>query len=520
MRAKELGRGEEGFVAWDEARGTALRYDPAAREYETPPVRLALQGEFFVAGREGPIRCRPAFDAYAAVCRAMSPERAAGITGISAEAIRAVAQTLWHYRPVAHWTWTGIEQHSNATQTDRAIAILHALTGSIDIAGGNLHFAQVPVNDVSGAELRTTAQMNKALGLTARPLGLAKSGWILSEDLYRAILDAEPYRVRGLVGFGLNPLLSHADAARGAAALRRLEVHVHSDLYLTPTAAYADIVLPVASAWEREGLRVGFGLDQEACELVQLRPAVIAPRGEARADIDSVFELAVRLGLGKHFWDGAVDSALDHYLAPSGLNVTALRAAPRGIRVPLETVYEKHRHNGFATPSGKVEIFSTTLRQIGQPPIPEFRTPYAESTGFPLTLTSAKTPLYCHSQYRNLARLRRLEPDPVAELSPSTAAEHDLAPGDWMQIATPHAQFRVRARFNPGLADGVVAAEHGWWQACPELRLPGYDPLASDGANLNLAIGVEAADPVSGAAPHRCYPCRIEKLVSAAAAES
>lgn len=442
----------------------------------------------------------------------MSPELAAEVTGVEATAIREAARLLWQHRPVAHYTWTGLEQHSNATQTDRAIAILHALTGSIDVPGGNLHLAQVPVNDVSGSDLRDPRQLEKALGLGERPLGLGKSGWILSDDLYRAIIDEQPYRVRGLVGFGANLLLSHADAARGAEALRQLEFHVQTDLYLTPTAAFADIVLPVASAWEREGLRVGFGLDQQACELVQFRPAVVAPRGETRADIDVVFDLAVRLGLGNQFWRGDVTAALDHHLAPSGLSLEALRANPGGIRVPLKTAYEKYRDAGFATPSRKVEIFSTVLSSIGEPPLPEFHAPFARAPGFPLTLTSAKSPLYCHSQHRNIARLRRLEPDPVAELSPGTAAAYGIGNGDWLAIATPRSRVRARAQFNATLADGIVAARHGWWQSCTELDLPGYDALDTDGANINLAIGIEAADPVSGAAPHRCYPCQIERL--------
>jgi anaerobic selenocysteine-containing dehydrogenase len=512
LRAAALAAGGDGFVAWDEGRGQPLLYEPSTRAYDLPPIRLALSGRFTVAGREGPIPCRPAFELYAGQCRAMSPEVASKITGIEAGAIREAARLLWEHRPVAHYTWTGLEQHSNATQTDRAVAILHALTGSIDVAGGNLQLARVPVNDVSGNELRDPRQWRKALGLSERPLGLGTSGWILSDDLYRAIIDAEPYRVRGLVGFGANLLLSHADAARGAEALRRLEFHVQTDLYLTPTAAFADIVLPVASAWEREGLRVGFGLDQDACELVQFRPAAVAPRGEARSDIDIVFDLAVRLGLGNQFWQGDVAAALDHHLAPSGLSLNALRANPRGIRVPLKTTYEKYRDVGFSTPSGKLEIFSSVLPAIGESPLPEFRAPFAEATGFPLTLTSAKSPLYCHSQHRNLARLRRLEPDPVAELSPATAAARGIGEGDWLAIATPRGRVRARAQLNAALADGIVAARHGWWQACPELELPGYDALDSAGANLNLAIGVEAVDPVSGAAPHRCYPCQIEKL--------
>ena len=70
----------------------------------------------------------------------------------------------------------------------------------------------------------------------------------------------------------------------------------------------------------------------------------------------------------------------------------------------------------------------------------------------------------------------------------------------------------MRARLSSTLADGIVAAQHGWWQGCPELGLPGYDALDPDGANINLAIGVDAVDPVSGAAAHHCFPCQIEKL--------
>ena len=85
---------------------------------------------------------------------------------------------------------------------------------------------------------------------------------------------------------------------------------------------------------------------------------------------------------------------------------------------------------------------------------------------------------------------------------------------------TPKGRVRARARLVASLADGVVGAQHGWWQACAELGLPGYDPLSEDGANINLVIGDEVVDPVSGAAPHRSYPCEIEKLVEHAIASA
>jgi anaerobic selenocysteine-containing dehydrogenase len=188
-------------------------------------------------------------------------------------------------------------------------------------------------------------------------------------------------------------------------------------------------------------------------------------------------------------------------------------AADRAARHPgaARTTLPKIPSGRFATPSGKVEIFSAALQEIGEAPLPEFRAPTSDPR-FPLALTSAKTPLYCHSQHRNLPRLRRLAPDPIAEMSPATADARGIGNGDWIVIATPRGRVRARARFNGTLGDGIVAAQHGWWQACPELGLPGYDPLDEAGANVNLAIGTETVDPVSGAAPHRCYPCDIEKL--------
>ena len=129
-------------------------------------------------------------------------------------------------------------------------------------------------------------------------------------------MDGTPYRVRGMVGFGGNMLVSQAGAAAARAALARLDFLVWADLFLTPTAALADVVLPVSSAWEREGLRVGFGPTHEGEMLIQLRRAVVEPRGETRSDTWIACELARRLGLGKEFFDGDVDAGHGFMLAP------------------------------------------------------------------------------------------------------------------------------------------------------------------------------------------------------------
>ena len=103
--------------------------------------------------------------------------------------------------------------------------------------------------------------------------------------------------------------------------------------------------------------------------MVEFRPALVPPRGEARGDIDIVFDLAVRLGFGEHFWNGDVEAGLRHHLAPSGVTLEILRSKPLGIRIPLKTAYRKYQQVGFATPSGKLEILSPALQAIGQPPL-------------------------------------------------------------------------------------------------------------------------------------------------------
>ena len=508
-------------VAWRTGEGAPEAVDPGAPAGPGPGpgARWALEGSFRVRTAAGEVACRTAFSRYRDLCREYPPERVERITGVPARQVRAAARLLWESRPVAYYAWSGVGQHTNATQTDRAISLLYALTGSRGRRGGNVEFAAVPAGDVSGAELPAPAA--PTLGIRERPLGPPRSGWCTSRDFYRAVLEREPYPVRGLVAFGANLLVSHAAAARGAEALRCLDFYVHADLYLNPTAEHADLVLPVSTAWEREALRVGFEITQEANALVQLRPAAVAARGESRSDGWIAFALAERLGLGDRFWGGDMDAGYREWLAPSGITLEALRARPEGVRWEgLVTRYEPHRaKGGFATPSRRVEIWSETFRRHGQDPLPGYVPPAVGAerrpdlaARYPLVLSSAKPHLYCHGQHRNLPKLRRRLPDPLVEVHPDTAAARGIADGDWVGIRTPTGQVRARARFRESLAPDVVAAQHGWWQHCEALGLPGYPAHGEGSANVNLLIDDLESDPISGSAPHRSYLCEIEPL--------
>jgi anaerobic selenocysteine-containing dehydrogenase len=513
------------YVAWSEATGHTLLYDPATGGYEGAQSEPALFGTYTIETAQGKIVCQPAFELVAELCRGYSPEQVEAICGVEREQVESAARMLWEARPVAYYAWSGVEMQTNATQIARAIAQLYTLTGSFDALGGNVLFPSVPTAKANGKELLPAELRAQTLGLRERPLGPPRMGHVTTDELYQGILEKQPSVVHGLVGFGANLLLSHANGLRGRKALSALDFYVHADLFMNPTAGLADIVLPVASPFECQALKIGFLVSPEAQSLVQLRQPVVEPRGEARSDIEIVFSLAKRLGLGASFWDGDIQAAYRYQLGPSGISLESLRQQPGGVRVPLQTRYRKFGEQvdgvprGFNTPTRKIEFYSQTMLERSYPPLPEYEEPRMsplsrpELAGrYPLILTCAKNTLFCESQHRALPSLRRQAMDPEVELHPLAAAERSIHPGDWVSVETPEGSIRARARLNNTLKPDVVCGQHGWWQACTELGAPGYDPFGPEGANFNLIIGNQEIDPISGSVPHRAYLCQVRRV--------
>ena len=514
------------MLAWDRAAARLVPYDASTGQYDGDGASLALDGEYPVATLDGEVICHPVFELYARLCRRYPPETIEAICRIPRTQVEEAARLIWHARPVSYYAWSGHEQHANVTQTARAMSLLYALTGCFDQPGGNVLLPVPPAAPITGEELPAAQHMAPTLGLAERPLGPARWNHVTTRDLYRAILQGKPHPVRAMIGFGANILLAHADGGHGREALAALDFYAHADLFMNPTAELADVVLPVASAFEREALKMGFEISEEAQSLIQFRPAVVPPPGEARPDTDIVFDLAARLGLGALFWDGDIDAAYRHQLVLSGVTLEQLRATPGGVRVPLQTRHEKHAEpdangvpRGFATPSRRVQFYSQTFLDHGYAPLPDFEEPQVGpatrpdlSSRFPLILTSAKPTLFCQSQHRALPSLRQRAPYPELELHPAAARRRGVANGDWVSIETPEGSIRARARLNDSLDPDVVVGEHGWWQACTQIGAPGYDPFGSDGANFNLIIGPAALDPVSGTASHRSYLCEVQRV--------
>jgi anaerobic selenocysteine-containing dehydrogenase len=391
----------EDLLAWDAAQNELVAYSIPRQTYERNEKKeLDASLELILVTGEN-IRCRSAFGLYRDLCDAYPPDRVEQLTWVDGRHVTEAARLLYASRPVSYYAWSGVGQHTNATQTDRAISLLMALTGTFDAPGGNVEFARPTVRDVKGAEFLSPEQRTKCIELKRSPLGPGRNGWVGSDALYDAILYGDPYPIRELVNFGRNFLINHADSERGARALSNLEFFVHCDVMMTPTASLADIFLPVNTPWEREALRVGFEGSQAAANLVQFRQAVTESAGESRSDAFIVFELAARLGFGGLFWDGDVDAGLNYILAPLNLTLEHLRARPGGISIPGRPHYFRYRQDGFKTHTGKIEIFSEVFRNAAEHPLPDFvepaMSPYnTGSDEFPLVLTSAKVVHYCH----------------------------------------------------------------------------------------------------------------------------
>jgi len=363
------------------------------------------------------------------------------------------------------------------------------------------------------------------IGRERKPLGPpAKPGNCAAYDIFTAVLEGRPYPVKALLNFGSNTIMSTGDSQRAREAFRALDFAVAAELFMTPTAELCDYVLPATSFLEMANTSNDFKHRQQGKLHVQYRPAVVQPLAERRSDTWVVFELAKRLGLGGKFWHGDIDAAYEHELAPTGLSLTQLKSAPGGITVSAQPRYQKFstvdqsgKPRGFNTPDRRVAIYSHAFAAHGFAPLPEYVEPMMSPVSrpdiageYPLVLTNAKFTTYIHSQLRGLPSLRKASPHPTADIHPDTAVRYGIENKAWMIIESPRGSIRAKARVSDAIAPGIVCCQHGWWQECKELDLPGYDSFGDGSANPSLLIGSDIADPISGSLPHRSFLCRVK----------
>ncbi len=513
------------FVIWDQESGSPATYDPQTLATNPTHARAALTGRYTVQLADGrKVEARPAFDLFQQRIAPYTPEKTAERTGISPDLARRAVRLFATTNPSCYYTYNGIEQHANSMQTNRAVCLFYALTGNLDKRGGNVRFPKAAANDVEGRNLLSPEQANKRLGFAERPLGPTKTGKVQAYEAYKAILTGKPYPVRGFLSFGGDIILSNGDTEMGRRALQALDLYVQTEFYETPAARYADYLLPASTPWESWNVRTSFEQGAATSAYMQYRSQLISPQHDTRPDLEIIFDLAMRMGFGEQFWSGELEKAFDYILEPSGVTLAQLKSRPGGITVPLEVKYQKHLKNGFKTPSRKVEIYSLAFAQHGYDPLPGYRVPEAifgaeTLREYPFTLTTAKAINFCHGQHRSIPSLRRKIQEPFAEINPQDAQRHGVREGDLIRVETRVSAITLKATLNPQLPDKIVRVMHGWWQGCPELGLPAYDPFSPAGANVNLIMKNDIIDPITGSVPHRSYPCRIARVAAVSAAD-
>jgi anaerobic selenocysteine-containing dehydrogenase len=437
-----------------------------------------------------------------------SPERVEAITWVPAEKIRAAASLYARSAPAGIQWGNGIDHGVNSFQTARAIAILRAITGNLGIPGGESQWF-VPLAALADEQPIPMSKLpadrwERRIGLEYKTLPSLKR--VLPQRIIKTILDEDPYPIRVLCVHGSNPLLSFSNARETYRALNKVDFLVVADLFMTPTAALADVVLPVTSYLEFDS--VVSPPYSNAAILVQQQVTRV---GECRSDYEILAELAKRLGLGEHFWD-TEELCGDVVLKPAGLSFRELKQVGS---IPGSKHYREHLTGDFDTPSGKVELYSSRLETWGFDPLPRYQeppeSPYSApdlAREYPLVLTSAKSAPYRHSGGRQIATLRAVHVEPVIGINPETAGKLGIADGDPVHIETSRGRIKQKAVLTNGLDPRVVVADYDWW-------FPEKGPADLYGwAESNINILTDSDPPYNremGSTNLRGILCRVYK---------
>ncbi|MFC1535024.1 molybdopterin-dependent oxidoreductase [Thermodesulfobacteriota bacterium] len=446
------------------------------------------------------------FDELRTHIKAYPPQKVAELTWVPAHLIKEAARLYATSGPACIGWGNGLDQTPDSFQANRALAILMAVTGNLDIQGGEVAgftsgFRWCDAESDKGRiRGRWSAQMELRDRLTPErrkgrvsPHLLPDFRYVTPSAFYKSVLDGEPYPIRAAFVQASNPLSSWCNVRKARDAFTKLDFLIVSDLFMTPTAALADILFPAASFLEFDGIRMGPGGG-----LAQLQRKVTQV-GECRSDHEILNGLAKRLGLGEFFWDN-LQGVWDYILEPTGITFEQL-CDMGGFKEKRPGGYEKYKEKGFMTPSGKVELYSSQLETLGFDPIPVYREPTLQTdnrimTGeYNLLCTCRKVMPYQHSSGRQIDRLRKKHPDPVVIIHPDTAKEMGITDADWVCIESRTGRIRQRAQLSDGVDKRVIVAEHAWW--FPErghkeffgFAESNYNALTSDESPFSPEVG-------------------------------
>lgn len=482
------------------------------------------------------------FDQLAERAREYPPERAARITWVPADKIIEAAVMFATNRPAVSAHGMGVEHHPNHIAAIQARHALMAITGNIDIEGGS--YMPGPARcitepELEAQELLSPEQKKKQLGsdrfrllgwpgyelilqhtlkVWDKPFQVARSGAVQHfPTLIRAILTGKPYPVKAVMTIGNNPLVAYGNTKLVYKALKSLDLYTVQDYFLTPSAELADYVMPVASWLERPFLFSWSGTDNMVIGGEQVLPASVPGKYEHKTDEEILGELARRLGYAEHWPWRNREELFDYQLQPLGMTFKEFMTKGGFDSKPDE--YKKYERGGFATPTGKFELYSTIFEKLGYDPLPQYKESFENLRSAPeiakeyplMLITGGRFIPMFHSEHRQVDSMRRQHPHPLVQINPKTAQELDIANGDWVWIESARGRIRMKAKFFDGIHPKVVHCEHGWW--FPEL--PGEEPWLHGVWESNVNVLTEddpdACDEYSGGWPLKTALCKVYK---------
>ena len=468
------------------------------------------------------------FERLSARVKAYSPEMVAGITGLPASKIIEASRIYAASKPASIFTGLGIDMSGrNCTQALRAIAALRAITGNLDVPGGSFLNERpdfTPEVDLELGHMLDESQRAKKLGadlfklqryegyerLTHFTLKHGKqlpTRYLTSAHphlVWQAMRTGVPYPIRALICMASNPLLCQSNTKLVYEALKGLDLSVCLEQFMTPTAMLADYVLPIAGSLEQPLMQTNGGVVNSAYG----GPAAVTPRYERRTDFDFWCELGKRCGQGQYWpWETA-EEALAEMLAPAGLTWSDFCLS--GGYGPEKT-YRKYETDGFATPSGKVSLYSELLEELGYDPLPSYTGLNNDGGDYPITLmTGVRRHPYYSSEFRQLKSIRKQHPRPVAEISQATAEQYGFEQGDTVWVETRQGRIQQELAICE-MRDNMISIEYGWWYPEKEAKEPVLGGLFESNANVLTTADTAMCDPVLGQWDLRAIPCRIYK---------
>ncbi|NIO06098.1 MAG: molybdopterin-dependent oxidoreductase [Proteobacteria bacterium] len=455
------------------------------------------------------------FDRLRERVRQYPPDKVAEITWIPKGKIIEAARIFGKQRPGCIQIGESLEAGNNSTQTLRAIVCLMAVTGNIERPGSMINWVTPDTGPMEDFAMEVPAPEELAIGAEEfRLLASPPFAMCHVHTLFKQLREGtSPIRLMHLEG--TNPLVTYPNSREVKEGLLKVDFLSVADLYMSPSAEYADVILPAAHWLETDDI-----LDMHPRFMIGCIQKVVDPVGEAWPDNKIFNELGKRIA--PKWWFDSVEEMLDYQLRKADITWKGFTKMGFLGKMGKDQPYYKYKTDywrdggGFLTNTGKVELYSTVMAELGYDPLPYYRepneSPYSTpelAKEYPLILsTGGRLPYYFHSQYRQVPYLRERQPYPLVQIHPETADKLGIKDGDWVWIETPRGKIRQVAKLFEGMDPRVVMTQASWWY--PEETGPDHCVWRS---NTNVLTSNDPPyDPSMGSTTFRALLCRVSKV--------